>query len=224
MTPMVSRALLSGAIMLGFAVQFSSPSGAQSVALIRQTVDNGQRIMLPGNTRPEANAANDVGPVADNFAMPHMLLQLKRSTAQQQQLDQLAAAVSNPSSQNYRQFLTAAQFAAAYGPNSQDVQTISSWLQSQGFQVNAIYPSANTIDFSGTAGQVRAAFGSAIHQLNVNGESYVANMNDPQIPAALAPAVIGPVAFHNFQPTPAFTGILSPPVHDVVPVFECRST
>jgi subtilase family serine protease len=142
----------------------------------------------------------------------------------QQQLDQLAAAVSNPSSQNYRQFLTAAQFAAAYGPNSQDVQTISSWLQSQGFQVNAVYPSANTIDFSGTAGQVRAAFGSAIHQLNVNGESYVANMNDPQIPAALAPAVIGPVAFHNFQPTPAFTGILSPPVHDVVPVFECRST
>ncbi len=47
--------------MLGFAVQFSSPSGAQSVALIRQAVDNTQRIMLPGHTRPEANAANDVG-------------------------------------------------------------------------------------------------------------------------------------------------------------------
>jgi Pro-kumamolisin, activation domain len=116
MTPIVSRALLSGAIMLGFAVQFSSPSGAQSVALIRQAVDNTQRIMLPGHTRPEANAANDVGPVADNFAMPHMLLQLKRSSAQQQQLEQLAADVSNPSSPSYRQFLTAAQFAAAYGP------------------------------------------------------------------------------------------------------------
>jgi subtilase family serine protease len=217
MTPMVSRALLSGAIMLGFAAQFSSPSGAQSVALIRQAVDNRQRIMLPGNTRPEANAANDVGPVADNFAMPHMLLQLKRSSAQQQQLEQFAAEVSNPSSPNYRQFLTAAQFAAAYGPNSQDVQTISGWLQSQGFQVNAVYPSANTIDFSGTAGQVRAAFETPIHQLNVSGESYIANMNDPQIPAALALAVIGPVALHNFQPTPAFTGFLSPAVHDVVP-------
>jgi subtilase family serine protease len=214
---MVRRALLSGSIMLGFAVQFSSPSGAQSVALIRQAVDNTQRIMLAGLTRPEANAANDVGPVADNFAMPHMLLQLKRTGAQQQQLEQLAADVSNPSSPSYRHFLTGAQYAATYGPNSQDVQTISGWLQSQGFLVNTVSPSANTIDFSGTAGQVRAAFGTPIHQLNVNGETYIANMNDPQIPAALAPAVVGPVALHNFQPAPAFTGILSPPLHDVVP-------
>jgi subtilase family serine protease len=217
MTPIMNRALLSGAIILGFVVQFSSPSGAQSVALIRQAVDNTQRIRLPGHTRPDANAANDVGPVADNFAMPHMLLQLKRSSMQQQQLEQLAADVSNPSSPSYRQFLTAAQFAAAYGPNSQDVQTISGWLQSQGFQVNAVYPSANTIDFSGTAGQVRTAFGTPIHQLNVNGERYIANMNDPQIPAALALAVVGPVALHNFQPKPAFTGTVFLNEHDVVP-------
>jgi subtilase family serine protease len=59
------------------------------------------------------------------------MLQLKRSSAQQQ-LEQLAAEVSDPSSQNYRQFLTAAQFAAAYGSNSQDVQTIGGWLQSRG--------------------------------------------------------------------------------------------
>jgi hypothetical protein len=37
-------------------------------------------------------------------------------------------------------------------------------------------------------------------------------MNDPQIPAALALAVVGPAALHNFQPKPAFTGILSPAV------------
>ena len=125
MAHIVSRALLGGAIMLGFAAQFSSPSGAQSVALIAQAVDNGQRVTLFGNTRPEANRANDVGTVADDFAMPHMLLQLKRSSAQQQQLEQFAADVSNPSSPNYRQFLTIGQFAAAYGPNSQDVQTIT---------------------------------------------------------------------------------------------------
>ena len=88
--------------MLSLAVQFSVPSSAQSVALIRQAVDNRRRII-----RPEANAANDVSPVADNFALRHMLLQLKRSSAQHRQLEQLAAEVSDPSSQNYRQFLTA---------------------------------------------------------------------------------------------------------------------
>jgi subtilase family serine protease len=205
MTHIVGRALLSAAITLGFAAQFSSPSGAQSVALIGQPVDNGQRITLFGNTRPEANPANDAGAVADNFSMPHMLLQLNRSSAQQQQLEQLAEDVSNPSSPNYRQFLTAAQFAGAYSPNSQDVQTITGWLQSQGFQVNAVYPTANAIDFSGTAGQVRSAFRTPIHQLDVNGERYIANMDDPQIPAALASAVLGPVALHNFQPRPALT-------------------
>jgi subtilase family serine protease len=225
MTHIVSRALLSGAIILGFVAQFSTPSWAQSAALIGQAVDDGQRIALFGNTRPEANQANDVGRVADNFAMDHMLLQLKRSSAQQQQLEQLATDVSNPSSPNYRQFLSIAQFAAAYSPNSQDVQTISGWLQSQGFQVNAVYPTANAIDFSGTAGQVRAAFGTPIHRLDVNGENYVANMNDPQIPVALASAVVGPVALHNFQPRPALIqrGQSSPDitksatVHDIVP-------
>jgi subtilase family serine protease len=110
--------------------------------LITQAVQNGQRITLNGNTRFEANQANNVGAVPDNFAMPHMLLQLKRSAAQQQQLEQLAADASNPASPKYRQFLTTAQFAAAYGPNSQDVQIIVGWLQSQGFQINAVHRTA----------------------------------------------------------------------------------
>jgi subtilase family serine protease len=222
MTCIVSRTLLGGAMILGLAAGFSSPSGAQSVPLITQAVNNGQRITLPGNTRPEAIQANDAGAVPDNFEMPHMLLQLKRSPAQQQQLEELAAGASNPSSPNYGQFLTAAQLAATYGPNSQDVQVITGWLQSRGFQVNAVYPSTSLIDFSGTAGQVRTAFGTPIHQLNVNGETYIANMSNPQIPAALANAVVGPVALHNFQPRPGLTRpspniTVSPTVHDIVP-------
>ena len=161
----VGRMLLSGAIVLSFTAEFSSPSGAQSVPLITQAVNNGQRITLPGNTRPQANQANNVGAVPDNFEMPHMLLQLKRSDALQQQLEQFAADASNPSSPKYGQFLTGAQLAATYGPNPQDVQIITGWLRSHGFQVNSVSPSTNIIDFSGTAGQVRAAFGTPIHQL-----------------------------------------------------------
>jgi subtilase family serine protease len=205
MMRMVGRVLLSGAIALSFVAEFSSLSGAQPAPLIAQPVNNAQRITLVGNTRPEANLANDRGAVLDNFEMPHMLLQLKRSDALQQQLEQFAADVSNPSSPEHGQFLTGAQLAATYGPNPQDVQTITGWLRSQGFQVNTVNATANSIDFSGTAGQVRAAFGTQIHQLNVNGETYVANMNDPQIPIALANAVAGPVALGNFRFKPAFT-------------------
>ena len=56
------------------------------------------------------------------------------------------------------------------------------------------------IDFSGTAGQVREAFSTEIHYLEVNGAQHIANMSDPQIPAALAPAVAGIVSLHDFVP------------------------
>jgi subtilase family serine protease len=56
------------------------------------------------------------------------------------------------------------------------------------------------IDFSGNAGQVRNAFHTTIHSVNVNGVHHIANFGDPQIPEALAPAVAGIVSMHDFRP------------------------
>jgi subtilase family serine protease len=56
------------------------------------------------------------------------------------------------------------------------------------------------IDFSGSAGQVRRAFHTTIHNLDVAGVHHVANFSDPQIPEALAPAVAGVVSLHDFRP------------------------
>src|SRR6202034_2326537 len=81
-----------------------------------------------------------------------------------------------------------------------DVQTITGWLESQGFTVNTVYPNRMVIDFSGTAGQVGRAFHTSIHNLNVNGVHHIANFSDPQIPEALAPAVAGIISMHDFRP------------------------
>jgi subtilase family serine protease len=56
------------------------------------------------------------------------------------------------------------------------------------------------MDISGTAGQVREAFHTEIHHLEVKGVKHIANMSDPQIPAALAPAIVGVVSLHDFKP------------------------
>jgi hypothetical protein len=45
--------------------------------LVTQTVDRNRTLILPGNTRPEANARNDRGPVADDFSMQHLQLLLR---------------------------------------------------------------------------------------------------------------------------------------------------
>jgi subtilase family serine protease len=67
----------------------------------------------------------------------------------------------------------------------QDRDAIKRWLQSHGLKVNVDYTNGVLIDFSGTAGQVREAFHTEIHQLSVKGVKHIANMSDPQIPAAL---------------------------------------
>src|SRR5215469_7613915 len=60
------------------------------------------------------------------------------------------------------------------------------------------------IDFSGNASQVSKAFHTEIHYLDVNGKTHIANMSDPQIPAALAPAIVGVVSLNDFRPQPQY--------------------
>ncbi len=77
---------------------------------------------------------------------------------------------------------------------------IKSWLGSHSFTVNRVYANGLVIDFSGNAGQVQGAFHTEIHNFEVDGKMHVANASDPQIPAALAPAVAGIVSLNNFEP------------------------
>ncbi|HXZ39212.1 MAG TPA: protease pro-enzyme activation domain-containing protein, partial [Terriglobales bacterium] len=176
--------------------------GSQASALLTQPLNDAVLIRLHGNTRPEANTANDRGRVADKFLMPHMLLQLQRPAKQEQDLEQFLNQIHDPNSPNFHRWLTAREFGERFGLAPEDIRTISGWLQSHGFKLDAIYPNGTVISFSGTAGQVRRAFHTEIHRLEVNGEKHIANMSDPYIPAALAPAVAGVVSLNDFRPHP----------------------
>jgi len=180
-----------------------SPAFAQNRVnrpLITQPVDNQQRVTLTGNTRSAANAANDRGRVSDGLVLDHMLLQLQRSPQLEQALEQYTKELQDPSSANYHHWLTAAQFGQQFGADDTDIRKVTNWLETEGFTVNQVYPNRIVIDFSGSAGQVRQAFGSEMHNLDVKGEAHIANMSDPQIPAALAPVVVGVVSLNNFRP------------------------
>lgn len=168
--------------------------------LIVGPIDENDLVSLRGNTRPEANAANDRGRVNDGFPMDHMLLQLKRPPEQEAALEQYISELTDKSSPNYHHWLTLAQLGETYGPSRADIERVTAWLESNGFTVNYTYPSGMVIDFSGTAGQIRDAFHTEIHYLDVRGKTHYANMSDPQIPAALAPVVVGVVSMHNFAP------------------------
>ncbi|MCU1263350.1 MAG: hypothetical protein JWO80_6235 [Bryobacterales bacterium] len=132
--------------------------------------------------------------------MEHMILQLKREPDQEQAVKDFIDRQHDPASPDFHKWLTAAQFGQLYGPAQQEIETVTTWLESNGFTVNAVYPSGMSIDFSGTASQVLTAFHTEIHKLSVNGKDHIANMSDPQIPEALAPVVAGIVSLHDFRP------------------------
>ncbi len=153
--------------------------------LITQPINDGNRVTLTGNTCREANATNDRGPVPESLPMQHLQLLLRLPMEQEEELDKLLRAIQDPNSPNYHKFLTPEQFSLEFSLAPEDVRTISGWLRSMGFSINLIGP--RSIDLSGTAGQVHDAFKTEIHYLDVAGVRHIANMSDPQIPAALEP-------------------------------------
>lgn len=196
--------LVASAVLGLFSLGSASLARAQSQArsLITQNIDESKLVRLGGNTRPEATAANDRGMVPNNFEMDHMLLQLRRTPEQEQALLEFIDGLNNPQSPNFHRWLTAEQFGERFGLAQQDIDAVTRWLESYGFKINVVYPSRIVIDFSGTALEVSQAFHTEIHELRVGGASHIANVRDPRIPAALAPAVVGIVSLHDFRPHP----------------------
>src|ERR1700727_892780 len=89
-------------LLLGSSIALiSQDTGRRSPAIIHNRVDENNLVTLPGNTRPEANTANDLGAVEDSLGMDHMMLQLKRSAAQEQAAAQFVADLHDPKSPNF---------------------------------------------------------------------------------------------------------------------------
>jgi subtilase family serine protease len=196
-----SAAALFAAPLLMTVVSLEAPVNAQgSTGLIKESVNEAHLRTLPGNTRPETRTHTDLGRVEDDTSLEHMLLQLQRPGERASALAQYIDAAHDSSSPYYHKWLSAAEIGETYGPSGQDIATITAWLHSHGFTVNGVSASRMQIDFSGTARQVRETFHTEIHALESGGVTHIANMSDPQIPAALAPAVAGVVSLHSFRP------------------------
>src|SRR5208337_2690624 len=140
----------------------------------------------------------DQGAAPDSLPTERMLLVLQRSAEQEAALRKLLDDQQIKSSPNYHMWLTPEQFGQQFGPADADIQAVTDWLTSQGFQVSHVAAGRTVIEFSGTAGQVRQAFHTEIHKFVVNGEEHWANASDPQIPAALTPVVAGFASLNNF--------------------------
>jgi len=200
-TLLSGRSLRAGAAGL-LTLLLAASLGAQVRSRVTQPVDSGSAVKVLHSTHPLATRENDGGRVAGDLPMERMLLVLKSSPEQQESLEQLLAGQQDPASPLYMQWLTPEGFGEQFGPSQEDVQTITAWLQSQGFRVGEVGAGRRTVEFSGNARQVESAFQTEMHHYTVNGEAHIANAIDIAIPAGLSEVVSGVASLHDFRLKP----------------------
>ncbi len=189
-------------LLAGFAVCLAQAQVSTYVSAspdqIRGPIVDAETITLYGNVHPLARAEFDKGAVDPGTRLGRMVLLLQPSPDREAAAANLAGAQQNPASAYYHKWISRGDYASRFGASAGDVAKVQGWLRSQGFKVENVLPGQRLIYFSGTAGQVSAAFHTEMHSYLVNGERHFANVQDPQIPRALAPAVRGLVSLHDF--------------------------
>jgi len=193
---------LAFAFVLFFSLMAVGQQSTAVPALVKQPIDLQKLVTLQGNVHPLARPEYDQGLAPDSLLTERILLVLRRSTQQEAALRKLLDQQQFKASPNYHMWLAPEEFGEQFGPAGADIQAVTDWLTSQGFQVSHVAAGRTIIEFSGTAGLVRQALHTEIHKYVVHGEEHWANASDPQIPAALAPVVAGFASLNNFPKKP----------------------
>ncbi len=166
---------------------------------IVQKIDNATVTTLLHTSPTTIARAVDQGRVAADTQFNHMMLVLKSSEAQEFALHGLLDEQQDKGAANYHQWMTPETFGANFGVASSDLAKITAWLQDAGLTVESVTKGARIIAFSGTSGQVEAAFHTQMHRYTLDGEAHVANASDISIPTALVSVVAGVSSLNNFN-------------------------
>src|SRR5579884_3526263 len=173
------RNLLSGVVAAALL-------GASLLTLHFAHADSNQRVLLQNQTVPLVQQAQLLQAADANQQLNLSIgLQLRNTD----QLDALLAAMYNPQSPQYRQYLTPDQFNQLFAPTTGDVQQVVSFLQGQGLTVTNVAPNNMLIDASGTVAQVQQAFGTQINNYRVGSHTFYANASPPSLPASISALV-----------------------------------
>lgn len=166
---------------------------------ITQVIDETQRTKLPGHVHAALRDSRDTGAADPALRADRLTLVLRASAAQEADLEQFLAQLQTPGHGNFHRWLTPQDFEQRFGVHPADLRKLRGWLQAQGFRIDAVPAGGRAIVFSGTIGQVNAAFGAAIRRYEWHGERHLAASVEPSVPSALAPVVRGFATLHDFR-------------------------
>jgi hypothetical protein len=194
---------VSFSLLLGVSA-LSQVSQAQVVLQdrISQAVDSAGMSPLTGSLHPMAKTELDQGLADNSKVLQGMSIHFKRSAAQEASLTALLKAQQDPGSPLYHKWLTQAEFGQQFGMSSADLEKVTGWLQQEGFTVNSVAASRNSINFNGSIANVEKAFQTQIHNYSLNSETHFANASQISIPSSLAGTVSTVRGLNDFRLKP----------------------
>lgn len=172
----------------------------EAPARIRSAANSSELAIVKGSQQPLARPSFDAGRMQAGTQLNGVTLYFNRSATQEADLNALMAAQLDPSSAEYHRWLTPDQFADRFGMAQSDIDKVSSWLQQQGFSIDSVSRSRNAIRFSGTVGQIEAAFHTEMHFYTMNGETHFAPSGPLSVPAAFSATVQAVRNLTDFRP------------------------
>ncbi len=139
---------------------------------------------------PDTEPGFQVPKAVDHGAasVPSLLILVSFPTQHAAELAQFLAALSEPSSPVYHEYLSAAAFDSEYGGSPTLYASAIAYFQS--FGVNALQTFADrlTLTFQASPAQIEQMFHATIDQFSVGGSTYLAPTELPELPAPLASA------------------------------------
>jgi kumamolisin len=202
----------------------AAPLPVLALAAAPATAQTSVRTALRGETVAAVGHATRVGDLA---ATGRLSLEVSLAPQNEAGLQTFINQVSDPASPLYQHYLTVAQFADRFGASAATIQSVTTYLRSEGLTVGA--PTANhlTISTSGTTAQVEQAFGVTLanYRQSADGAEFFANSAAPSLPTALAAQVSGVAglsdyAKHSYYAVPEKT---SPNVTSDITPTKARS-
>jgi len=97
----------------------------------------------------------------------------------------------------YHQFLTPAQYTAAFAPSAASVNAVVSYLNSLGFTNVQATPNNLLVRANGSASLVSSAFNTSLHSFNLSGSAFFANVTPAMVPAQLSGIVTAVLGLEN---------------------------
>ena len=148
------------------------------------------RAVLAGNVPPWATSANFKGAAnpSDSIGF-RVYLGWNNPSA----VEALAAAVSDPRSASYGQYLSSQQFRQQFAPSQAEVSAVQSWLKSQGFTIDYTPLNNHYVAAEGTVAQAASAFGTSFGTYSVAGMVLRSPSSNISMPASIAGFVSGVV-------------------------------